>query len=334
LVAPIAGAQTGDPCRLGAAALERREPGVAEKLLRQCVTAQPSLQAYLMLCAAYQMRGKAADLAALAEEGLKRFPAEKRFYLTAGSQAGRDGRFERAIKVLEEAHRRWPEDEQVRGMLASSHLGRGKELLDAGENLRAEGHLRRAAALAPGDAEARLNLGRALHNLSRFTEAVAEFDYVIENAPNLELAHFHRGLARYSMGEFDAAAADLGVEIERNPDYAPSFWIRGQARAAVGAWQKALEDLDLAVRSMPDHPKAHHARGRCLSQLGRSQEAEAAFRRAMELDPADPAPVHSLVRLLLQGGRQEEAQPLAARAAELSRKQRSAAPGEVRYRRP
>ena len=323
-----------DPCREGAQALQRRDLAVAEAALRQCVKMPGApVDGYLLLCGVYQLQGKADLLEATAYEGLKRFPTQKRFYLTAGTYAGRATRFARAIEVLEAGRARWPDDAQMKSLLESAHVGRGKELLDAGDNANAVKHLQRATLLVPDDAEAQLNLGRALHNLHRSLDALAVFDKVLEFDARLPLARFHRGMTLHALGEFDRAIADLDRELEANPGYAPARLVRALARISKGEWEQALADLDIAAAQMPEDAKTQHARARALAQLGKTAEAEAGFRKAAELDPDDPAPLNALVRLLAQSGRSQEAAPLAARAAELARKQRSAAPGDVRYQR-
>lgn len=300
---------------------------------KKCDAEQPGkLSCYLQLAARYQSQGDRQALEQVALRGLKRFPQEKRFYLTAGMGAGRDKRFAVAVDVLEAAHRQWPEDQQVRGGLASAHLGLGMEMLDGGKNDAAEKHLRRATLLAPDDIEARLNLGRALHNLNRFVEALTEFNRVLELDKKMPLARFHRGMALYSMGEFERSITDFSAEIESNADYPPAFLLRGLALLAKGEPAAALADLETAAARMPDNPRALHARARCLLQLGKTAEAEVGFRATMKVDPTDPAPVNSLARLLLQSNRADEARVLLAKAADLSRKQRTAAPGEIRFK--
>lgn len=322
-----------ESCKRGAEALERRDLQAAESLLRQCLQAQPGLlSAYLQLCAVYQLQGNAEALHKVTLAGLKRFPQEKRFYLTVGVRAGREERYQQAIEVLEAGLRRWPDDGELRKYLANAHLGLGMKLLDADKNEGAEKHLRRATQLAEDDTEAHLNLGRALHNLHRITEALAVFDRLVSRDARLPLARFHRGMALYTMGEFDKAVQDFSHEIETNPDYPPSYLLRGLAFMAKGEFETALPDLEAAATRMPDNAKAQYARARCLLQLGKMEEAEAGFKKTIELDPSDPGPVNALGRLLLQTSRAEQAAPLLEKSAELSREQRSAGPGEIRFR--
>ncbi|MEZ5355399.1 MAG: tetratricopeptide repeat protein [Bryobacteraceae bacterium] len=327
-----------DPCAEGTEALRRRDLTAAESALRQCTQqASAPVEAHLMLCGVYQLQGDAVGLYRAARAGLKRYPAEKRFYLTAGTHAGREKRFLEATEILEPAHRRWPDDEKVAALLESAHLGEGMAQLDGGDNEAALRHLSRAAELAPGDVEAILNLGRALHNVHRGEEALEAFDRAVSIDPKTPLANFHRGMTRYGLGRLQEAIGDIDAELAANAGYAPALLVRGLARMALGEWQAAEPDLDAAAKAMPADAPAQFALARCLLRLGKREQAEARLRRTIELTPADPSPKNMLVRVLFESGRAAEAKALAAEAAELARRERSAAPGQIKfqsYRRP
>jgi tetratricopeptide (TPR) repeat protein len=286
--------QLGAACKAGEEAVARRDWAAAEPALVQCIKSPAvRLDHYLSLCGVYQAQGNGAALHSVALQGLKKFPAEKRFYLTAGTYAGRVKQFGEAIDVLEAGRKRWPEDAQLRVLLESAHVGRGMELLDQGQHEGAEKHLKRAVELDPQDIEALMNLGRAQHNLHRGIDAVSTFNRVLEQSPRTTLARFHRGLAYYALGDFDRAIEDVGSELE----YPPARLTRGLALVAKGEWEKALTDLEVAAEQMPLDAKAQYGRARCLARLGRVKEAEEGFRRAIELDKDDPGPVDALRRL-------------------------------------
>jgi tetratricopeptide (TPR) repeat protein len=312
-----------DPCTEATAALQRREFAQAEALLKQCIAAHPDqLLPHIQLCSIYQSQGRESDLQKAALEGMKKFPAEKRFYITVGNRAGREKRYQEAIDVFSEAFKRWPDDEHFRENLASAYLGLGLQLMAADNYQGAEARLQQAIRLSPGDVEAHYNLGRTLHNLRRSDEAVREFDTVIKLDPQPKLAHFDRGLVLYQLREFDRAMADFNREIELNPSYPPSYLFRGLTEFGTGDFHAAIKDLDIAVERMPELLRAHYARARCLQRLGRLEEAEAEYRTAMGLDPSDPMPINGLVRLLMETGRKEEAEQLSEKAKELMTKRR------------
>src|SRR5213593_2211002 len=198
-----------DPCRSGFEALQLKEIVVAVPLLEKCIVTGPSeIRPYLALCGIYQSQGRSDDLFRVAAAGLKRFPGEKRFYLTVGNHLGRKESYQEAIQVFEAGYRRWPDDKELKEGLADALLYLGLRVLDKNENQEAEKHLRKVTELADGNIDAHLNLGRALHNLNRSTDAVTEFDKVIALDPKLPLAWFHRGMVLQSLGEIDRAIAD------------------------------------------------------------------------------------------------------------------------------
>lgn len=324
-----------DVCRTGTDAARRQDFRAAEPLLARCVQSPSAgAESYLMLASAYQAAGRTDDVFRIVVEGAKKFPQEKRFFLTAASIAGRRKQYEEAVKLLQPAAARWPDDEKVRRLLASARYGRGTEQLDAGDDAGAAASLREAVRLVPDDVEAQMNLGRALHNLQRYDEALHAFERVIQTQPSFPLAWFHRGMSYYAMGEPDKAVEDLTQQIAATPDYPPAHLIRGLALLARGEAEQALEDLAIASSKMPDDAAAQLGYARALMQAGRWADAEPGLRRAVQLDPTDPAPVNALVTTLTRLGRAAEAKALSATAAELARRKRTADPGEIRFETP
>jgi tetratricopeptide (TPR) repeat protein len=332
LLALLLAAQSSTDC---AASIRLGQAGDlvgAEPKLTACIDSPTApLDAFLLLAGIHQSTGNAEALERVVLRGIKRFPAEKRFYLTAGVAAGRARRFDDAIRVLGEADRRWPADPQIQPLLASAYFGRGTAALDRGESEKAAADLGRAVELSPGDAEALMNLGRAQHNLTRYEAAVKSFDRVFAIQPSAPLLRFHRGLAYYSLGQFDAAIADLNAQLEADRSYAPAVLVRGLAYLAKGDDAAATADLKSAATVMADDAAAQFGYARVLVRSGKLEEAESRLRAAMKIDADDPGPVNLLVTVLNRLGRGEEARPLAVQAAELAKKRRSAGPGEIRF---
>jgi tetratricopeptide (TPR) repeat protein len=314
---------TADTCGEATASLQRQEFAKAEGLLKECIAEHPDqLLPYIQLCSLYQSQGRDRELQKAALEGMKKFPSEKRFYVTVGNRAGREKRYQQAIEVFSEAFKRWPDDEHFRENLAGAHLGLGLQLMAENQYREAEPELHQATELSPGDVDAHWNLGRALHNLRRSEEAVREFDTAINLDPQVKQLHFDRGLVLYELRDFNRALEDFNREIEIDPSYPPSYLFRGLARIDTADLEGAIKDLDITVERMPEVFRAHYARARCLQRLGRREEAEAEYRTAMRLEPDNPAPVNSLARLLMETGRKEEAGQLSEKAKELMNKRR------------
>jgi tetratricopeptide (TPR) repeat protein len=328
------GSQVGGAagCKTGIDAATRGELAMAEPALKECVgSARAPLEAFLMLAGIYQSRRDAEGVYRVVSEGMKRYPDEKRFYLTAGAHLGRERQFDDAVRVLSAAEKRWPGDEKIRELLASALFARGSAALDAGEDLRAVEDLRRAVLLAPEDVEALMNLGRARHNLARYEEALEAFDRVAKLQPGVPLLRFHRGMSYYALGDFERAVADLDAQLSVDDSYAPGYLVRGLARLSKGEDEPAAQDLARATAALPGNAAARLGLGRALLRLRRLEEAETHLRAAMKFDPEDPAPVHTLVTVLSRLDRREEARELAKTAADLAKRRRTAAPGEIRF---
>ena len=312
-----------DVCGQGVEALRSGAFEKAEPLLSKCAESPDApAQAFLMLAAVYQALNKPDRLHAVAREGVKRFPDEKRFYLTAGTYAARQKDYSDAVHVLGAASKRWPEDGKVRTLLASAFAARGMEALDRGEPAAATSDLKEAVRLAPEDVESLVNLGRAQHNLLRYSDARQTFDAAMRLQPAFPLLRFHRGMSYYALGEADKALEDLNAQITQDATYAPAFLLRGLSNLALGEDEAAEADLKIAAERMQDSAPAQAAYGRALLRVGKLQDAEARLRAGIKLDPQDPGPVNTLVMVLSRLGKAEEARKSAARAAELAQQRR------------
>lgn len=331
LMLVISAAHAEDNCRAGIEAFRQRALPKAEELLKDCLPSTTKVEPYLALAALYQSQSNADALYSVALDGLAKFPEEQRFYLAVATHDGRERRYPHAIETLEAAIVRWPKEPRIQTLLASAHFGLGKDLLNAGKAGAAVPHLRRAVSLSPNDIEAQMNLGRALHNAYLRTEALTVFDALVARTPPVPLSYFHRGMCRYSMGEFTLAIDDLSKQLEQEPSYPPAQLLRGMSRMALGQWQEAAQDLDAAAGAMPENPEAQFAHARTLIEIGQLELGEEILRKAIELNTDDPAPLNALIRLLVRQGRRDEARALAPKAAAMSKKERTAAPGEIRF---
>jgi tetratricopeptide (TPR) repeat protein len=306
-----------DTCRRAAEANTKGNLVAAESLLQQCLSENPAdITPYLWLCALYQSQGRDAELHSVALRGLKRFPGEKRFYLTVGNRAGKEGQCATAVDVLSQGFKRWPQDSALRDNLAQALLCRGMNFLDEGDNAAAKSDLERVVELDPDNSEALLNLGRALHNLQQSGEALEVFDRAFELNPKAALVQFHRGVALSALGRFDEAIEALNSELRSAPGHAPSYYFRGVAYFYEGDWDRSFADLKTAVEGMPEFSDAVYRLGRCYDHFGMNEEAEAALRKSSHLDPSDVRPLYALGSLLSRTGREDAAQAMFKRAVD------------------
>ena len=211
----------------------------------------------------------------------------------------------------------------------------------------AAGSWRVLAALLPGCALARYNLGVALQQAGRLAGAAAAYAEAARIEPTLAEAHFNRANALRDLGRSAAAARAYRASLAADPAG------RGAARnlgilrlptdpaAAVAAFRiaaavdpdslnddlnlaaaliaaarpaEALPVLDRVLARRPDTADAHNHRALALCALGRKAEAAAALVRALAADPAFPEAWTNRAQERRDRGRFGEATAAARRA--------------------
>jgi arylsulfatase A-like enzyme/Flp pilus assembly protein TadD len=190
-------------------------------------------------------------------------------------------------------------------------------------------------------AQALYFMGRGLHGLGRYREAVSALEGALALDPAyspgyLDLAETHFALGQEEQavsvlrrgqgtlkrsavlyereGEYWAskrqpreAARAFAAVVERVPGD-PLAQIRlGEQLRDLGEIEKSLEHLREAVRLAPNDASYWNSLGMVLGGNGFAQEAEEAFRRAVELDPRDAQYAFNLGLVLAGLGRVDEA---------------------------
>jgi curli biogenesis system outer membrane secretion channel CsgG/tetratricopeptide (TPR) repeat protein len=134
---------------------------------------------------------------------------------------------------------------------------------------------RRAAALAPGEANIQQNIGYGLSRLGHHGEAIAAYQKAIELAP--------KWAAPY-------AATAASYFAQRN-------------------WARAEEYYRFAVARDPNDRAAWQALGDVTAEQGKTGEAIAAYRKALDLGPASVELLRGLGWQLYRERRHAEAEP-------------------------
>jgi Tfp pilus assembly protein PilF len=144
----------------------------------------------------------------------------------------------------------------------------GSELLQSGHAAEARVHFQTALGIDPSNALLHLHVGAALHDLSRYEEAVASYRHALDISPNM--GEIHNNL--------------------------------GNSLMALGRFAEAADSFSRSSELLPASPVPLTARATALQALGKVAEAEADCRRALVLDPSFAAAHWNLaLNLLLQG---------------------------------
>lgn len=150
-------------------------------------------------------------------------------------------------------------------------------------------HLHRAVKMAPDFSEARNNYARALIELTRFDEAIAELKKVLADLTYPEPAKtwVNMGLAYFRKGDYAAAENRFAhaIQLDRNHCLAQTYY--GRSLLETGRLADAARSLDNAVVICKtikfDEP--HYFSGLTYYKLGKTTSAIARMEEVMQLYP-------------------------------------------------
>lgn len=209
-----------------------------------------------------------------------------------GLIAGRDGRDAECIALLECAVAGGSLDEAP-----VSAVWLGAAHARAGRPAEAETAYRRALALNPAYAEARLRLGLLLHEQGRPAEASAELEAAACAAPALAEQPFflaNLAVAKNAEGRFAEAEAfsRRALAVQEDPATLNTL---GVALKAQGRLDEAAAALERATALAPDPTQALYNLAAVRKDQGRTDEAVDQLRRTVERAPGLAAARFALV---------------------------------------
>ena len=122
------------------------------------------------------------------------------------------GRVPEAIEYAQAAIRSQADSPKAHDLL-------GMALAKQNRNEAALDEMRRAAELAPKDADIRNDLGLALAQLGRIPEAIDEFHEAVRLNPNSAAAHANLGLALLASGKPQESIPEFEAALRLNPEF-------------------------------------------------------------------------------------------------------------------
>ena len=143
----------------------------------------------------------------------------------------------------------------------------------------------KAIGLNANVAAAHSNLGNALMDLKRLTEALASYDQAIALKPDSAEAYYNRGIALRDLKRLEGALASYDKAIALKSDYAEAYNNRGNALADLKQPEEALASCGRAIALKPNFAEAYYNRGNALTDLKQPEEALASYDRAITLKP-------------------------------------------------
>lgn len=168
---------------------------------------------------------------------------------------------------------------------------------------------RRALSIREDFLDARVGLSRVYGGQGRYTEALAELDHAVREAPKHLLARVNRGITLLALNRFEEGAAELRQAARDNPTIPLPLVRLAEALSARKAHGEAAEAYAAASARDPGNAAIAHREGLERSRAGELPTAEAAFRRALTRSPEFFTAHVDLGVLLAQQARFTEAIP-------------------------
>jgi serine/threonine-protein kinase len=183
----------------------------------------------------------------------------------------------------------------------------GNALVELGRTTEAAAFYRGALALRPDNAGVHNGLGMALFHAGQSDEALAAFRRAVELSPDSRTGRQRLVGALALAGRWVEAGAECRKALDVHPtDAFPPL------RLALALYQHERDEDVLAacgqaIEADPTASTAYHYRGEALLRLGRHEEAVTAFRKETELRPNNNNARHLLATELVAVGRPGEA---------------------------
>jgi tetratricopeptide (TPR) repeat protein len=174
----------------------------------------------------------------------------------------------------------------------------------------AEGHLKSALRVDPGNPVAHFNLAIAQKGLGKEYEAVASYQSALAGDPNNAACHNNLGNVLLDLQEADKAIESLCRAVCLDPSRSDYYYNLGRAYKARGLRREAVDAYTGALRLRPDFCLAVKDLGAVHLSLGNCTAAEDCYKRALELNPADFEAIAGLARVYTRERKYRQAEKL------------------------
>ena len=192
-----------------------------------------------------------------------------------------------------------------------AHDNLGVALVEKGRLSEAVPEFQRAIEIRPDNAEALNNFGNALLKLGRPDDAIPYLRKALEIVPRFAKARDNLGNALVQKGRIDEAVIQFQGALDIEPGNVDALDSLGNASLMRGRLGEAVSYYERALQSEPGNVQAHNNLGHIFLQTGRVDEAIDQFQKALDkvlaTEPRNTAARINLGKALLAKGRQQEA---------------------------
>jgi len=157
------------------------------------------------------------------------------------------------------------------------------------------------------DRDALKDRGMAYKQEGKFTEAIAEFEKVLESSPDDSFATLNLAHIYLQQGKLDESNRLVDRALKVNPANPFAHAIRGEILFREGNMEEAATVFEGLLNLKPDDTYVYSKLGTIYRKQNKIREATSILNRGLEINPEDPALHHALGDVHAWLGKDEEA---------------------------
>jgi tetratricopeptide (TPR) repeat protein len=244
------------------------------------------------------------------------------------NEAFEKGRFADALALLTKVAERYPDELEVKKLLALCSFERAMQRLESDTSTSDDWRtvIENLGSVAKSDDDEKIggslavayhNLGVCLNQQEAYEEAQEQFQRALDLDPELTDTSISLAINYADQGNLEKAEELLQAVIEHAPGSLEARHALGLILSSQGKESEAVEQFKRAQSPERDNLTVHYSRGVSLAHQGEFEEAEAAFRQALELHPEFVPALYNLGLILREKGNHSGAEQCFAEVARL-----------------
>ena len=131
--------------------------------------------------------------------------------------------------------------------------------------------------------------GRSALAEGRLSEALNNFNILVQLDTTDYWTFFYRGITKYNLGDIRGARADFNTAVRLNPVFTNGYHYRAITSSRSGNYDDALKDLQRAIELRPGASGLYYTRGVTYFLSGQFSEAVGDFDRYIRKERKDPS---------------------------------------------
>jgi tetratricopeptide (TPR) repeat protein len=183
----------------------------------------------------------------------------------------------------------WTETLQRNPTAAPARNNLGLALLQAGRLTDAQGQFEQTVRYNPNFADAYLNLGMTLEKLGRVPDAIAQYQKVVTIAPDYEMGHYNLANALVATGQIPKALDEFRIALQFVPGDAAARNNYASALMQAGQLDEARTQLEVALQINPNVAGIHFNLGNLLLKTEQYADARDEYAQVLRLQPQNGA---------------------------------------------